>query len=252
MFCLPNATTFGALLRKYSEDWYRVRKFSSSVSAGYATGHSSVTWDSFDSWEKRHSSLDPNCSGWHICQWTSALCWSEIPYSPGNSENYSQHYANCSGHIFLQNKKGLHNECYTVFQISNTAHRLNRVWQRKQIARIHTDKHTRTYPAELRTITNHITWQQVKDTFSWPCLFLQHTNQEQGGQTRVNMWQPLVTLPNAMWEALRCSQEVCRRICTKEICYANLTLFYTCMQDCLTGMHSMHSVPRYVCMNDTV
>lgn len=144
-----------------------------------------------------------------------ALCWSEIPYSPGNSENYSEHYANCSGHIFLQNKKGLHNECYPVFQITNTAHRLNRVWQRKQIAKIHTDKQTRTPPPELQTITNHITLQQVKDTFSWLCLFLQHTNQEQGGQTRVNMWQPLVTLPNAMWKALRCNQEVCRRICIK-------------------------------------
>lgn len=140
-----------------------------------------VLWPGIALIAERNSPLVQNCSGWHLCQWTTALCWSEIPYSPGNSENYSEHYANCSGHIFLQNKKGLHNECYTVFQISNTAHRLNRVWQRKQIAKIHTDKYARTYPAELDTITNPITLQQVKDTFSWPCLFLQHTNQEQGG-----------------------------------------------------------------------
>lgn len=174
-----------------------------------------VLWPEIALKAERKDSLVPNCSGRCICQWTTALCRSEIPYSSGNSKNYFEHYANCSGHIFLQNKKGLHNECCTVFQISNTAHRFNGVWQRKQISKIHTDKHTQTHPAELKTITNHITLQQVKVTFSWPCLFLQQTNQEQGGQTRVNMWQPLVTLPNAMWKALRWNREAHRRICIK-------------------------------------
>lgn len=69
------------------------------------------------------------------------------------------------------------------------------------------------------------------------------------------MWQPLVTLLNAMWKASRCSHEVCRRICIKYICYANPTLLYLYAR--LSGwgalralgssvlLHEWHYIKRY-------
>lgn len=51
---------------------------------------------------------------------------------------------------------------------------------------MHTDKQIHTSPPELKTITNHTTLQEVKDTFSWPCPLLQHTNLSPGEYTGGN------------------------------------------------------------------